>query len=758
MLNICLRVVLVMLLALHCPFSIAPLMALAWDSDLDAPCCAHRVRHHRDHIREFSCGKRYYYRTFYQDPKRGVLYIGAMDRIMRVNLSNISHTDCKKDALVMNPTGPSSCVSKGKSEDFDCRNHIRVIQAMGDGDRLYVCGTNAHNPKDWVINLSAFLETDSNLTPLPRQTFVPGIGEGTARCPYDPSDNSTAVWVESGNPDNLSGLYSGTNAEFTKADTVIFRTDLYNLTTGERKHPFKRTLKYDSKWLDKPSFVGSYDIGEYVYFFFREPAVEYMNCGKNIYSRVARVCKKDTGGKNILVQNWATYLKARLNCSIPGEIPFYFNEIQAIYRVPGDDTRFYAVFTTTGSGFHGSALCVFTLDAIQDAFKGKFKEQATSSSAWLPVLSSKVPEPRPGECVNDTQTLPDTVLNFIRSHPLMDEAVAHENGKPAFYMQDLTFTHLVVDKIPIPLSRQVGDHYTVYFAGTHEGKIYKVVQWRDSEGESRSELIDILEGTYPEPVRAMDISSVYKSIYVGSDYRVRQIGVNPCRARYDSCVRCVRDPYCGWDTKEGICKPYSLGLLQNVGGNGAICSNCRRCSQMKRVVANWGQSLHLQCSVTLPGHSSSSLVSQAYKWYHYATPSQNNQPQAIKYSSEKHVLTSDRGLVILSVSETDGGQWQLRFEEKDISLTQTRPSLLLCAFNVSIEIQKCSAPEKASDFQKVYAEWCHEFQKYKESMAVWQRRQEQCGKKISSSGDLSASQHNHQQLTNDIFQSSHPYG
>ena len=54
--------------------------------------------------------------------------------------------------------------------------------------------------------------------------------------------------------------------------------------------------------LDKPDFVGSYDVGEYVYFFFREMAVEYMNCGKTVYSRVARVCKRDTGGKNILNQ------------------------------------------------------------------------------------------------------------------------------------------------------------------------------------------------------------------------------------------------------------------------------------------------------------------------------------------------------------------------------------------------------------------------------------------------------------------------
>lgn len=50
--------------------------------------------------------------------------------------------------------------------------------------------------------------------------------------------------------------YSGTNAEFTKADTVIFRSDIYNLTSGRKEHNFKRTLKYDSKWLDSEySFV-----------------------------------------------------------------------------------------------------------------------------------------------------------------------------------------------------------------------------------------------------------------------------------------------------------------------------------------------------------------------------------------------------------------------------------------------------------------------------------------------------------------------
>lgn len=84
--------------------------------------------------------------------------------------------------------------------------------------------------------------------------------------------------------------------------------------------------------VSEPNFVGSYDIGSHVFFFFRETAVEYINCGKSVYSRVARVCKRDTGGKNILSQNWSTYLKARLNCSIPGEFPFYFNEIRKFIK------------------------------------------------------------------------------------------------------------------------------------------------------------------------------------------------------------------------------------------------------------------------------------------------------------------------------------------------------------------------------------------------------------------------------------------
>lgn len=54
----------------------------------------------------------------------------------------------------------------------------------------------------------SLLHTQSNLTNIPRSEYVPGIGLGIAKCPYDPQDNSTAIYVEHGNPGGLPALVS----------------------------------------------------------------------------------------------------------------------------------------------------------------------------------------------------------------------------------------------------------------------------------------------------------------------------------------------------------------------------------------------------------------------------------------------------------------------------------------------------------------------------------------------------------------------
>lgn len=643
-----------------------------------------------------TCGK-LYYRTLHLDESRNALYIGAMDRVIRVNLGNVSATSCDYDSLLLEASNVAACVAKGKSESFDCRNHIRVIQPIGTGDRLYICGTNAHNPQDLVIN--------ANLTNLGRHEYIPGIGSGIAKCPFDPEDNSTAIWVEAGNPGGLPALYSGTNAEFSKADSVIFRTDLYDLGSGRREYSFKRTIKYDSHHLDKPDFVGSYEIGEYVYFFFREIAVEYMNCGKSVYSRIARVCKRDTGGKNILHQNWATYLKARLNCSIPGEFPYFFNEIQSVYKIPDDDTRFYAVFTTNLNGLMGSAVCTFHLDAVSQAFEGKFKEQTTTTSAWLPVPSSKVPEPRPGACVEDTRELPDRVLNFMRSHPLMDGNVDYEGVSPVFYKRDVVFTHLAVDRLSAGVYSDQKE-YTIFYIGNKEGQVYKVAQWIQ-DGKLRSNLVDIFQATVEkEPIRAMEISRRRRMLYVTSDTGIRQIDLGMCSARYDSCLQCSRDPMCGWDRDNGVCKNFQPNLIQDpTGTKEGLCD----ASIFKRkLIANFGQSIHLSCSVG----RSETVQDNAIEWHHY---SKNKGRYTVGLSPEKHVLTNDHGLVVISVSEADSGRYDCLYRGQ-----------LVSSYHIAVDTHRCSSPNKTADYQKIYSDWCNQFEKYKLALKTWEKRQGKC--------------------------------
>lgn len=76
-----------------------------------------------------------------------------------------------------------------------------------------------------------------------------------------------------------------------------------------------------------------------------------------VVSRVARVCKNDMGGsQRVLEKQWTSFLKARLNCSVPGDSHFYFNVIQSVTDILYLDGRpvVLAVFSTPSNR---SVLC-----------------------------------------------------------------------------------------------------------------------------------------------------------------------------------------------------------------------------------------------------------------------------------------------------------------------------------------------------------------------------------------------------------------
>ncbi|OQV17154.1 Semaphorin-1A [Hypsibius exemplaris] len=473
------------------------------------------------------------------------LLVGARNLIYNISLPLLQEN--QKIEWPSSPDTIKICLEKGKSSD-ECQNYVRVLIKKSHGD-LLVCGTNAYSPmcRDYQLNpLEGVYQAGKD---------VSGVGS----CPYDPRHNSTATFAD-------GHLYAATVSDFAAQDALIRRTSL-------------RTSK-DNIFLNEPNFVGSFALGDFVYFFFRENAVEFLNCGKATYSRVARVCKNDRGGidRRLLGNNWSSFLKTRLNCSAPGDQPFQFDELQSISGLMegnynGVPSRVvYGVFTTPVNSIAGSAVCVFNVADMDRAFDGRFKEQRTINQAWLPVSNAEVPEPRPGQCVNDSQTLPDQVLKFAKDHTIMNDNVALMYGRPV-----LIYTSLSVKYTAIAIAPQVKTvddrYYDVVFVGTDDGRIIKTVNL-DIDNKTPEEPVVIEEievlRSGKQPVTSLKV--VGNQVIAVFTNEIHAMPVERC-GLMRSCRECValRDPHCAW--MDGQCQfqdPTSSNVVWPKNGHGPI--------------------------------------------------------------------------------------------------------------------------------------------------------------------------------------------
>uniref|UniRef100_A0A4W5MV43 Sema domain, transmembrane domain (TM), and cytoplasmic domain, (semaphorin) 6Bb n=1 Tax=Hucho hucho TaxID=62062 RepID=A0A4W5MV43_9TELE len=237
---------------------------------------------------------------------------------------------------------------------------MKVLLSRQGG--LFVCGTNAFNPLCANYTVSIYR---------------------THTHTYTISLTQTAVITAS----RKGNLFTATVTDFLAIDAVIYRS------LGDS--PALRTVKHDSKWFREPYFVSSVEWGPHIYFFFREMAMEFNYLEK--VSRVARVCKGDLGGsQRVLEKQWTSFLKARLNCSVPGDSHFYFNLLHStspVIRMHGRDI-ILGVFSTPANSIPGSAVCAFDMEQLAGVFDGRFKEQKSPESIWTPVPDELIPKPR----------------------------------------------------------------------------------------------------------------------------------------------------------------------------------------------------------------------------------------------------------------------------------------------------------------------------------------------------------------------------
>ncbi|TKS74500.1 Semaphorin-6B Semaphorin VIB [Collichthys lucidus] len=331
-----------------------------------------------------------------------------------------------------------------------------------------------------------------------------------ARCPYDPKHANVALFAE-------GNLFTATVTDFLAIDAVIYRS--------LKDSPALRTVKHDSKWFREPYFVSAVEWGPHIYFFFREIAMEFNYLEKVVVSRVARVCKRDQGGsQRVLEKQWTSFLKARLNCSVPGDSHFYFNLLHStspVIRMHGRDI-ILGVFSTPANSIPGSAVCAFDMEQLAGVFDGRFKEQKSPESIWTPVPDEVIPKPRPGGCAvqgsrfNSSNSFPDEMLNFVKTHPLMDEAVPSLGQRPWIVR---TMVRYQLNKIVVDTEAGPYRNRTVLFLGSSRGTILKflIMPNQDNTVTNSNIFLEELEGYNPDK----------------------------------NCIA-SRDPYCGW-TRGSTC-------------------------------------------------------------------------------------------------------------------------------------------------------------------------------------------------------------
>ncbi|XP_074524639.1 semaphorin-3D [Halichoeres trimaculatus] len=492
------------------------------------------------------------YQVMLLDEDQGWLLVGGKDHIYLLRPDSLDqptqtiHWPATKSDV-------THCIMAGKNPETECANFVRLLQPFNK-TQVYACGTGAFNPQCTYLHLSPNTEE-------PQFMLSHYVESGRGKCPFSPREPFAARLTD-------GEFYAGTSVDFMGANAAIFRTSVQG-----SKQRYIRTEAYDQNWLNEPEFVGSFSIpdthspdDDKVYFFFKERAVEAGQWDKRVYSRVARVCKNDVGGKRSLINRWTTFLKARLVCSVPGPsgVDTQFDELEDVFVLENKDPQnptIYGVFSTSSSIFRGSAVCVFTMASIRAAFNGPFAHKEGPDYRWV-EYKGRIPYPRPGTCPSETydalhkstKDFPDEVVSFMRQHQLMWEPVMPLGDRPILTQVNATYMlkKVVVDRVDAE-----DGSYEVLHLGTDDGKVLKAVSVNKDNREIEEIILEELTVFQsPTPVLSMELSTKRQQLYVSSELGVAQLGLQRCELYGTDCAECclARDPYCSWDGQ--TCSQY----------------------------------------------------------------------------------------------------------------------------------------------------------------------------------------------------------
>ncbi|RXN03816.1 semaphorin-3F-like isoform X1 [Labeo rohita] len=593
------------------------------------------------------------YRILRMDEDHDRMYVGSKDYILSLDLNDIN----KEPLIIHWPVAPqrrTECVLSGKDINGECGNFIRLIEPW-NRTHLYVCGTGAYNP------ICTYVDRGQRAQGL-LQDQMPRAGGRTSRA-ADPS----------------------ASPEPYAPQEYIFRLEPGKVDSGKGKCPFDPKLNSVSALINGQLYAGVY--------------IDFMGTDSAIFRTLGKHTAMRTDQYN---SRW-----------LHGDV--YIQKTQ--------DTKnpvIYGVFSVSGSVFKGSAVCVYSMADVRMVFNGPFAHKEGPNYQWV-AYQGKIPYPRPGTCpggtftpnMKSTKDYPDEVINFMRNHPTMFNAVYPVHKRPLVVRTnvDYEFTTITVDQVAA-----ADGNYEVLFLGTDRGTIQKVIVLPRDDLQTEELVLEEVEVfRVPTPITTMKISPKRQQLYVSSVVGVTHLALHRCDVYGEACADCclARDPYCAWDGKS--CSRYSANQKRRSRRQDVKYGNPIRQCRGYNSNANKntletvqygveGSTAFLECQARSPHVS--------IKWHFQ----KENSDRRREIRSDGRVVRTDQGLLLRSLQLSDGGVYQCTSTEKNFKHTLVKLKLVVLSAHTVNTIQTETPAPATPPLQS--SAWTPSAEQYKDLLTI----------------------------------------
>ena len=190
------------------------------------------------------------------------------------NALQVFQSDLSGDPQIIDLGSDAETVSRCSgfgADDFginqeECKNFIQTITVDPDDDnRVLICGTNAYVPRCNVHQISDVANYSR-------------LSDAESDAGYSSHSNTrliTSILASNGQ------FFSATG--FSRSGDTSLRMSLDPLGGGDTS--FTVSTPDDNNWLDQPTFVSVHELGDYIYFFMTEIALEVSTFQEARYSK-----------------------------------------------------------------------------------------------------------------------------------------------------------------------------------------------------------------------------------------------------------------------------------------------------------------------------------------------------------------------------------------------------------------------------------------------------------------------------------------